>query len=58
MSPLQEQLETLRREHQTLQAQLEQETQQKYPNQMAITEIKRKKLKIKDAIEELTRTLS
>ena len=55
MYSLHDQIETLKRKHQELQVQLEQEARQKNPDQMIIAEIKRKKLKIKDTIEELTR---
>ena len=58
MHSLKERIESLRREHKDLQAQLEQETQQKNPNHMMITELKRKKLKIKDTIEVLIRNAS
>lgn len=43
-------VEELKRKHATLDSQLEEEIQRPQPDQLIITQLKREKLKVKDAI--------
>ena len=46
-------VDELKRKHANLDIQLDEETQRPHPDQLIITQIKRKKLKVKDAIASL-----
>lgn len=58
MNPYQERLVTLQLQHKQLETQLMQETQRLSPDDGLIMRIKRQKLKIKDEIEQLTRSIN
>ena len=46
-------VDELKRKHANLDIQLDEETQRPHPDQLIITQIKREKLKVKDAIASL-----
>lgn len=48
-------VETLKAKHAALEAALQEETTRPHPDDTAITELKRQKLRLKDTIEDLTR---
>jgi hypothetical protein len=52
---LQERIEALRQQHAALDRAIDEESRQRFPNQDAISDLKRQKLRIKDEIFQLER---